>query len=921
MWGFAPFPPREWLLRRLVTGEDVNHSYAGLPGLWPDVLNLPTGSGKTAALDIALFHLALEAAHGAGRRAPMRIAFVVDRRLVVDDVFQRPKTLEHKLHSAVSEPTAADPTVLKVARALSELAGSNQPLLVRSLRGGAPLEDDWARTPVQPTILCSTVDQVGSRLLFRGYGVSDRMKPIHAGLLGSDCLILLDEAHLSEPFRQTLKEVESLRGHDRERAPFGFAVLTATPAIKPERPFELSQADRMHPVLCSRLEAKKKAQLVEVSGKAADGAEIRRVEAVSVQAKMVLNTLRGSGIEQPAVGVVLNRVARARAVFERLEAQLDGDAEVVLLIGPARSVDRAKHAADLDPIRTRQLGAPRTLTKALMVVATQTVEVGVDIDFDGLVTEAAPLDALRQRFGRLNRAGRPITSEAAILAHKEDISNKASDAVYGDRTAKTWAALQELAAVAGGLVNFGVAALQGHIGDDRAAALCALTADAPVLLPAYADMWSHTWPIPNADPDVGLFLHGPNRSPASARIIWRADFEDTDLAAAKQDAGRRERLTKLLELVPPRSGEAIEVPLWAVRAFLEDRRGLLADLSDVSEQEPADSEGTGGLLSLCCAGVDSERTRVVQPHELQSGDLVVVPAAYGGCDKWGWNPGSSDPVIDVADEAAQPYAGRRYAVRLTGALIAQELADQRVDEQYELNREWGSRLAAILAREDDPAAIAEAVLELSPPSAIRTQLAALQHARGRRGRSLGCQFPYATGRPPMGVVLLAPLGLKSATEVETSVSVTESDELGSNPGYEQLLDEHIDDVVKQATDFCARAGLSEERTRDLRLAALFHDVGKADPRFQAWLVGGNPFGWDERHILAKSGAAIPPGARASAHLPDRWRHEALSVRLAMLHPKLSEAADPALVLWLIGTHHGFGRPLFPHADPLDTRTR
>ena len=53
------------------------------------------------------------------------------------------------------------------------------PLLAERLRGGAPLEHDWARTPTPPTILCSTADQVGSRLLFRGYGVSDRMKLVH----------------------------------------------------------------------------------------------------------------------------------------------------------------------------------------------------------------------------------------------------------------------------------------------------------------------------------------------------------------------------------------------------------------------------------------------------------------------------------------------------------------------------------------------------------------------------------------------------------------------------------------------------------------------------------------------------------------------------------------------------------------------
>jgi CRISPR-associated endonuclease/helicase Cas3 len=52
-------------------------------------------------------------------------------------------------------------------------------------------------------------------------------------------------------------------------------------------------------------------------------------------------------------------------------------------------------------------------------------------------------------------------------------------------------------------------------------------------------------------------------------------------------------------------------------------------------------------------------------------------------------------------------------------------------------------------------------------------------------------------------------------------------------------------------------------------------------------------------------------------LPERWRHEALSVRLALEDERLAEAADPDLVLWLIGTHHGHGRPLFPHHDPAE----
>src|SRR4051794_1039285 len=88
------YPPFPW--QRRLADKVVQE------GGWPSVLDLPTGSGKTAAIDIAVFHLALEVDHGRERHAPVRIAFVVDRRLVVDDAFTRAKKIAEKLATADS---------------------------------------------------------------------------------------------------------------------------------------------------------------------------------------------------------------------------------------------------------------------------------------------------------------------------------------------------------------------------------------------------------------------------------------------------------------------------------------------------------------------------------------------------------------------------------------------------------------------------------------------------------------------------------------------------------------------------------------------------------------------------------------------------------------------------------------------------
>src|SRR5690606_31276049 len=114
----------------------------------------------------------------------------------------------------------------------------------------------------QSVILTSTVDQVGSRLLFRGYGVSDRMRSVHAGLLGSDTLLLLDEVHLARPFEETLSAVTQWYSKSEAPAlarPLRFVRMSATVAQAVDEPFGLTEADRQNPFLQARLVGTKSA--------------------------------------------------------------------------------------------------------------------------------------------------------------------------------------------------------------------------------------------------------------------------------------------------------------------------------------------------------------------------------------------------------------------------------------------------------------------------------------------------------------------------------------------------------------------------------------------------------------------------------------------------------------------------------------
>lgn len=99
------------------------------------------------------------------------------------------------------------------------------------------------------------------------------------------------------------------------------------------------------------------------------------------------------------IGVVCNTVAIAQSAYREALAVLP-NAQVVLLHARMRFMERDAIERDL----LTALGpGDDSRPSRLLVIATQVIEQSLDIDFDGLVTQLAPVDLVIQRIGRLHR--------------------------------------------------------------------------------------------------------------------------------------------------------------------------------------------------------------------------------------------------------------------------------------------------------------------------------------------------------------------------------------------------------------------------------------------------------------------------------------------------------------------------------------
>jgi CRISPR-associated endonuclease/helicase Cas3 len=907
--GKLPFAWQQRLLEQIVRDKR-----------WPRVLDLPTGSGKTTCIDIALFALALDADQDAQDRwCPRRIVMVVDRRIVVDQVAERGRALLRAL------ATSTDSIVAQVAGRLRSLTRMREaPLGVFSLRGGMPKDDGWARTPDQPLVIASTVDQVGSRMLIQGYGVSQGMKPVHAGLLANDTLLLLDEVHLSEPFRQTLEQLARLRERfctSGLKTRFSHAFLSATPGVGAEPPFALLEEEKtIDSPLGPRLHATKPVRLVEVADRTA-------LERVCVeQAKALLGRHR-------TVVVVVNRVASASGIARRLTESLGNDAIVTLLTGRMRALDRDEVLRELrSSVQTGRNRSDGHRRRA--IVGTQCIEAGADFDFDAIVTEAASIDSLRQRFGRVDRIGAYGKAEGVVVHDK----SAKDDPIYGkaigetvkwfkeqerERPRKLKECLKQLKAAArklqGGAkqqaeeelarkaqVDFGALALEVPTGDELTK-LLAPKPNSPTLLPAYLDLWAQTSPAPSQSPDVSLWLHGPGSGPADVQVVWRVDLTEEILQG--EGAGVA---TAIVAAVRPSSLEAISLPFATARAWLfgqsprdfGDTEGAEVDAPEGLALEASEGRPSSGRRALRWRGHESE---IVTADRLKPGDSIVVPASYGGIRSGCFDAAANDPVSDRAEQAS--LLARAHAVLRLHPAVAEGLG---VSLPLDETEEVRSALARLAADADWPA---------------WKRLWAGKLAKGRGSLVVPGDPGWAVIDAKRVPFVELQRALRYEETLEDGVELTTDGDDSFHAGRAVSLAEHSADVEAFARAYALSCGLGESLAEHVALAAWLHDVGKADRRFQLMLRGGSEIEYfKDETPWAKS--AMPPGAREAQRLaqqrsgyPRGARHEVQSLAMldgqkAALTERLkkhdpTQDPDIDLVLHLVASHHGYCRPFAP----------
>jgi CRISPR-associated endonuclease/helicase Cas3 len=341
------------------------------------LINIPTGLGKTAAVVLAWLWNRVQLQNP---NWPRRLVYCLPMRTLVEQTETNASEWLDKL---------------KLADAVS----------IHVLMGGEEVDRDWDIRPERTAILIGTQDMLLSRALNRGYGMSRYRWPMHFGLLNNDCLWVMDETQLMGVGVETSAQLDGFR-HMGTMPTFGACPTWWMSATLDDA--RLTTVD--HPKPADGWLVEKLSDAEQSSGRPHDlitaAKKLSRAALKDAPAPLTLNSATKDYAGQLAklvkerhqtgtlTLVVVNRVKRAREVFEALTAgrnPLYDREKVALIHSRFRPVDRERQTKLLFDEGDR------------IVVATQAVEAGVDVSARLLITELAPWSSLVQRIGRCNR--------------------------------------------------------------------------------------------------------------------------------------------------------------------------------------------------------------------------------------------------------------------------------------------------------------------------------------------------------------------------------------------------------------------------------------------------------------------------------------------------------------------------------------
>jgi CRISPR-associated endonuclease/helicase Cas3 len=588
----APFPWQEALYARFAAGD------------FPPSCNLPTGLGKTSVIPIWLIALANHP-----QTVPRRLVYVVNRRTVVDQ--------------ATDEAVKVRDEAVKVRDRSDGLwnRGTDRrdiPLAISTLRGQFADNREWSADPSRPAIVLGTVDMIGSRLLFSGYGAGFKTKPLHAGFLGQDVLLVHDEAHLEPAFQELLVAIKAEQGRCEEFRQFHMMELSAT--SRGSDVFGLTDDDRVVPEVKKRIEAKKAICLHESNDEKnlAD-----QLTALALQHRDSNRSVLVFARTVENVGKVAEKLRKASLQVETLTGTIRGKERDELVI---------------TPIFRRFLPRADPGEETIYLICTSAGEVGVNISADHLVCDLSTYESMAQRFGRVNRFGTSDDTRIDVV-YPTDLDEQDD---YQSRLKRTLDLLRKLNG------DGSPEALSKLNQDDRLAAF----SPSPTILPV-SDILFDAWALTTirnklpGRPPVEPYLHGVSpQDPPQTYVAWR---EEVDLITGPLLGQYMPE--DLLEDYPLKPHE-----------LLRDRSDRvfkhLVSLSKKQPEKPVwllDADGTVECLAL---GELADKKKEERIHSR----TVLLPPAVGGLKRGLLTGNPEDAADDIAgewlDENRQPRRAR-----------------------------------------------------------------------------------------------------------------------------------------------------------------------------------------------------------------------------------------------------------------------